>query len=515
MLKISMNADNFSVLQATYALHETEIITLRERVLTLEEENARLKEQLALQQKNQFDKKSEVSKTDPLEEEPPSVHTVAAHQRTRKPRGNRFDTSELPRHTVIHDLSETQRHCACCHEALHKIGEEVSEQVEIIPTRYCVIEHVRLKYGCRQCDTIVMADKPPAPIPKAAAGASLLADILIGKYHAHLPLYRQSKLMRDHQLNIPDNTLGNWVMQSGEGLMPLYDALWIILKSSYLQVDETPVKVLKTNKKGYIWTYYARLMKLVVFEFSETRAGKVAEERLRNFIGLLQTDGYAGYKKLHKRTTIIGLGCITHARRKFADIIKISNDKQGIASEMIERLKPLYALEARLKDGNATFHTRKRLRQKIAYPLLKEIKRWLCQQRPQIPPNSKLGDAITYFFNQWPYLIAYTRHGTAEIDTNGVERKIREIALGRRNWLFIGNKNSGKVHALFYSLVLSCVLNTINPRVYLHYVLTKVHELRRGEIDPRTLLPDKIDCAILQKFSDEQIEFAKKMMNHP
>lgn len=504
---------NETELRLAYDTQCTEIISLRERVSELEVELAQLKEQLNLRKQRQFGKKTEADHSDS-----PSTgtQTVASYTRSKRGRGSRFDISGLPRHTVIHDLPEEQKQCTCCKQALHVIGQEVAEQVEIIPARYCVIEHVRMKYGCRACDKIVMADKPMAPIPKCAAGASLLTDVLVNRYFAHLPLYRQAKLMHSQQLLVPDNTLGNWVMKSGEALMMMHDALWGILKQRYLQVDETPVTVLESDKKGYIWSYYAPHVGsgLVVFEFSETRAGAVAEARLHDFNGLLQTDGYNGYVNLRKqKPRVIGLGCITHARRKFDEVIKISGDHNGIAAEMLKKLQPLYYLEAHMRTLRCNFHTKKRLRQKVAYPQLTEIHRWLKQQRHHVLLKSQLGKAIDYTLKQWPYLIAYTRHGMAEIDTNYVENKIREIALGRRNWLFIGNPNSGKIHALFYSLVLSCVLNKLNPRVYLHYLLTQVHKLRKKEIDPTTLLPDRIDREKINLFIEDQISFAKKFFN--
>lgn len=510
-----MSQSEFEKLEAAYTLRGVELYELREKVSILEEEITRLKALLKLQQERQFGKKSEVSPT-PDNGQASGVTHVSSHVR-RKKCGRQLDTSLLPRHTVIHDLPESEKICKCCHLPLHHIGQDVSEQLEIIPSRYCVIEHIRMKYGCRPCDSIVMAPKPPAPIPKAIAGASLLTDIILGKYQYHLPLYRQSKIMKSYGLDIPDNTLGNWVMQSGDGLLKVYDALWVILKNRYLQVDETPVKVLETNKKGYVWTYYAPHVGagkgLVVFEFSETRGGTVALERLKPFTGLLQTDAYAGYVELCKREGIVGLGCFSHARRKFSEVVKVTGDRQGIGAEMIERMKPLYALEARMREMRVTFYTRKRLRQKIARPIIKDIYKWLRSLLPTIPPKSQLANAISYTLNQWPRLVAYCRHGMAEIDTNNVENKIRDIALGKKNWLFIGNKNSGKMHALFYSLVMSAVLNSLNPRVYIHYLLTKIHELRRGEIDPLTLLPDRIDCKALEQFAVEQIAFGKKIMN--
>ena len=535
-----MSQSTFEILAAAYALKHVETNELREKIVTLEEENTRLRELLKLQQTGLFGAKSESSalqrephSTDttaaqqpPNQILPPIVQHIAAHTRLKKC-GRQLNTAELPRYQIIYDLPDDQKTCSCCRWALHFINKESSEKLEIIPVRYCIVEYIRMKYGCRTCQTIVMSPVTAlAPIIKGMAGASVIADVILNKYHYHLPLYRQSKIMKSHGIDIPDNTLGNWIMKSGDGLLPLYDAFWVILKSRYLQVDETPVKLLKPDKKGYLWSYYAPHIQqekdqtrcgqrggLVVFEMSESRRGTVATERLENFSGLLQTDGYAGYNTLREREGIVGLGCLTHARRKFNDVIKITNDKNGIAAEMIERIKPLYALEARMKEAKLLFHTRKRLRQKIAWPLLKNIHQWLRSVKSDVPPKSKLADAIHYTLSQWRFITAYVRHGMAEIDTNGVENKIRDIALGKKNWLFIGHKESGKIHALFYSLIISAVLNEINPRVYIHYLLTKIHDLRKKTIDPITLLPDRIDQAQLEQFAKDQIAFGKKILD--
>ena len=524
-----MNKKDFEKLQEAYTMRGIAMHQLHERVLSLEEENARLKELLRLQQERLFGKKSEASSsilnslasatdgassTEPTPE--PKTIVIASHVRHIPPRGNRqLNSNNLPKYTVVHDLPDSEKNCSYCGGALHVIGQDKSEQLEIIPVQYCMIEHIRLKYGCRPCDSIVMAPKALAPLPKAIAGASLLTDVALSKYQYHLPLYRQSKIMQSYGITISDKTLANWVMSSGDALLKIYEAMWVILKRRYLQVDETPVKVLETNKKGYVWAYFAPNVGkgLVVFEFSLTREGSIAAERLKTFHGLLQTDGYSGYASLRQRDGIVGFGCISHTRRKFSEVVKISGDKQGIAAEMIERMKPLYALEARLREAGADHRTRKRLRQKIARPILKDMHRWLRSIKDRVLPKSKLGNAIVYTLKQWPYLIAYLRHGMAEIDTNYVENKIRDIALGKKNWLFIGNDDCGKIHALWYTLIISSIINDLNPRVYIHYILTKVHELRRGEIDPSTLLPDRINIKELERFSAEQIEFGKKMLS--
>ncbi|MGI9214654.1 MAG: IS66 family transposase, partial [Gammaproteobacteria bacterium] len=303
---------------------------------------------------------------------------------------------------------------------------------------------------------------------------------------------------------------------AGEALIPIYEAYWeIITSSNYLQVDETPVKILNPNKKGYLWTYFAPLVGegLVVYELALTRASQVVDERLANFKGLVQTDGYSGYNGLRKNKYITNLECMSHTRRKYDMVLKITNNKEGIAAEMIERLKPLYALEKRMREAGINFHTRKRLRQKYAKPLLKEIYKWLKKIKNQVPPKSKLMEAINYTLNQWKYLIVYLKHGQAEIDNNWIENKNRPVALGRRNWLFMGNNESGKINALWFTFVESALINNLNPRIYIHYLLTQIHAVRQKTIDVKTLLPHTIDRAVLEKFAIEQMKIAKEVFN--
>lgn len=529
-----MLKSDFDRLLEAYDLRIKETRQLQQRILTLEEENARLKELLRLQTSRLFGKSSEgsaapdvpsvtqecdaESTTTPAPPEETKTIEISKHVRVIKPRGKRqTDNHEIPTFTVIHSLSPDEEICACCNNHLHIMGQDKSKQLEIIPVQYCFIEHVRLKYACRSCETVVMAPKPPAPLPKAIGGPSLLTDVIVSKYQYHLPLYRQSKIMKSHGVTVSDKTLANWVIELGKALMPMYEAMWVILQNRYLQVDETPVKVLDTNNKGYIWAYYAPNMQqgLVAFEFQRTREGRHVQERLKSFNGLLQTDGYAGYDALRQRKGITGFGCLTHARRKFKEVVKIKGQHQGIAAEMIQRLQPLYELEARMRDmPDITHRTRKRLRQKIAWPILKKIHQWLRLVSHGVPPKSQLGKAMTYTLNQWHWLTAYTRHGMAEIDTNHIENNIRTIALGKKNWLSIGNEDCGKIHALWYTLIISAMINDLNPRVYIHYLLTKIHDIRRGVIDPISLLPDRIDIKALESFAREQIEIGRAILNN-
>lgn len=512
-------------LEDAYSLHleltkaKKEIDSLQNKNQALEQEIARLKEQLQLAQQRHFGKKNETGdivaqpEATTAEAEEVTVSAYTRKKKTKKHHGRVLDTTALPRFTISHDIEDTNKHCCHCHGPLHLIGKDTSEQLEILPQRFYIAEHIRYKYGCRDCEKMMMAPKEPAPIPKSLAGASLLTEVIINKYHAHLPLYRQSKMIENFGLLIPDNTLGNWVMQVGDGLMLLYDAFWQSVQRGYLQVDETPVKVQKPDKKGYLWCYLAPLVGLVIFEMSLTRSSSVVENRLVQFKGLLQTDGYFGYNGIRKKKDVTGLGCGTHARRKYVEVFKVSKDSNGIAAQMIEKLKPLYALEERMRSLGCNFHLRKRLRQKIAWPIWKGIHYWLIKIRPQVSPKSQLAQAVDYTLKQWPYIIRYLRHGMAEIDTNWVENEIRNVALGKKNWLHIGNEDSGKVHALFYSLVGSAILNGINPRVYIHYLITQIHNLRLKKVDPASLLPHKIDKNILQTFCNQILAEGKKVLN--
>jgi transposase len=510
-----LGKDN-SILKKTVSSLEQDKKTLEQLVLDL-------KERVALLTQEQFGKSSEshldTVTPDDNQKDPDGDELVLieAHQRKKpkkkKERGRRIDTSGLPRHRIVHDLDEDKRCCDGCGHDLKHIGESISEQIECIPQLIYVEEHVRPKYTCPDCTSIVMADKPLSPIPKGLAGARLITETILAKYQNHMPLYRQSKVLSSYGVDIPDNTLGNWLMTVGEGLLPLMNPLWeAMISSQYLQVDESPIKLLCQKKKGYIWCYVSPAKKIVIFELALSRSSEVVNTRLKDFQGVLQTDGYAGYTHQRQRKDITGISCLTHARRKFSDIVKSTQDKQGVAAQVIEQMKPLYALESMLREQKADHRTRKHFRQKVAWPIMKKLHRYLRMMRPRVPPKSALGKAISYSLNQWQYIIAYLRHGLAEIDTNLVENQIRPIALGRKNFLFMKDEKSGSKNALYFSLIGCCILNNINPRLYIHYLLTKIHDIRRGDIEISDLLPNTIDHKILEDFAGEQMRYVKETL---
>ena len=341
-----------------------------------------LEEQFKLSRQRQFGESSEVSPQQlPLnifnaEETPTAIEatlpatekeTVTYTRQKPAKKGRLIDTSHLPRQTIVHDLKEEEKNCGDCQHALQKIGEDKKEQLEVIPQQLYVVEHVHPKYTCRHCDTIKMAPKKLSPIPKSMAGASLLATVIVNKYENHLPLYCRAKMLKSRGTNIPDVTLGNWVMQCGEALLPLADAHFAdITQTDYLQVDETPVQVLKPHKKGYLWGYLTPQLNAVMFEFSLSRSSAVVEKRLQHFSGKLQTDGYSGYQGLRQQSRIIALACFAHVRRKFMDIIKLAPNKPGKAQEAVIMINQLYHLETQAKEHQLNSLQRQRWRQQHA-----------------------------------------------------------------------------------------------------------------------------------------------------
>jgi len=503
-----MSTQKVAILESLLAEKNSNILDLTSKIISLEKELTWFKEQFKLAQQRKFGRSSETSPYVQMEivfneagcsqpvPEKEEVETIHYTRKKTKSRGRRLDTSKLPREQQIHDLTEEEKICSCGCQ-LKKIGEDISEQIERIPEHVKVIEHIRPKYACPSCETIQSAPKPECPLPKCMATAGFIADVIIKKYEHHLPLYRQSKILLQDGLDIPDNTLGNWVMGAAEALDPLKEVAQQQFSTiRILQADETPVKVLKPDKQGYLWAYHScePSNRFIFVEFSLTRSGENVNRRLKDYKGLLQTDGYSGYNEQKRKAEITHFGCWDHARRKFVDVIKINgNNKAGKAGEMLEIINQLYEVEREARDKS--FIERKHIRQEKSKRLIELI--YSKVTKINAPLQSALGKAVQYLLNQWPYLSNYIDYGEIEISNCWIENQIRPFALGRKNWLFVGNEESANKSALLYSLIQTCKLNQINPRSYLRYVLNQVHKMRRKEIDPETLLPQFIDKSLL------------------
>jgi len=502
----------------TYAIEEME--SIRKDNLYLSEENKLLKlkiealekqvslltEQLRLLNLRLFGKKTEQQpEPDQIFDEDPDADTedpdgatttVTAHERKRRSVGRKIDTSKLPREQVIYELTAEEKTCSCG-GMFKKFGEDTSEQLEYIPAQIKVIEYICSKYSCTYCESVKTASKPEMPMPKCMAAPSLVTAVIIQKFEHHLPWYRQSKIFAQDGIDIPDNTICNWFLQAGEILEPLSKVFNDQLNhSGLLQIDETPVKVLHKKTKAYMWCYHSCNPdnKFVLFEYNNSRSSKVLNDNLKNYQGIIQADGYAGYIALGKKPGVVSLICWAHCRRKFAEVVKISN-KTGKAHEMVVLISELYKIESDARELKLDPSARKKLRQQKTPPILQKIRK--LAKAITASSKSALGKAVFYLLDHWRALVMYVKYGEAEIDNNWVENKIRPFALGRKNWMFIGNERAGITAAFFYSILQTCRMHNIDARKYLIYILFQAGKMRRNEIDPRSLLPQFIDKKLL------------------
>lgn len=433
--------------------------------------------------------------------------TIAGY--TRKKSGRKALPSHLPREQIIHDLSDAEKICQCGCQ-MHKIGEDKSEQLEWVPAQVKVIEHVRIKYGCRSCEECVKyAPLPKLPIPKSIATPGLLAEILISKYQDHLPLYRQETILQRMGVDIARTTLSNWMIRCGELLQPLIPLLKEdIINYHYIQADETTLQVLnepgrENTSKSYMWVFKGGPPDKpgVIFEYQPTRAGIVAEVFLKDFTGALQTDAHSGYMRFKAHTHIELYLCWVHARRRFADIVKANKNKIGKAHMAINFIAKLYAVEKESRENKFTFEQRKNLRQNKSLPILNKFKVWLDDSAKTVPPSSPIGGAIDYTLKHWTELIKYVDNGVVEIDNNGIENLIRPFALGRKNWLFCNSVQGVMAGAVIYSLIQTCKLNKIEPYAYFKYVLAHIRAWDKNNL--KQLLPQYVDqLALIQAYTN-------------
>ena len=465
---------------------------------------SRLLEQLKLARLKRFGQSTEKQLTlfdeadqplPPETQETLSTEDNDTSPKKRKSKGRRPLPDHLPVEEIVHDVPESDKHCACGHTR-HRMGEEVSEQLKYIPAKLVVVRHIRPKYGCRVCEEgVKIAPMPLLLLPKSIATPELVAQTILSKYADHVPLYRQEQQWKRLGIDLPRNSCGGWLMKVSELCEPLWHLLKEdIIKSSYAQADETPVLVLKTGsakkrKKGYMWCYRSHPPNgpsSICFEYQPSRSGTYAAEFLKGFKGYLQTDMYQGYRQLVKdNTDIIHVGCMAHARRYFADIVKV-HKTPGLAHEAIKFFKALYALERDVKD--VSIEERYQIRQEKSKPILDTFKEWLDTSIQTVPDQFAIGKAIHYCLKHWTELTNYMKDGMLHIDNNLVENNIRPFALGRRNWMFAGSPKGAKAGAIFYSLLATCKAHRINPEHYFVKMLAQIRHCQTID-DFRQLLP--------------------------
>jgi transposase len=390
--------------------------------------------------------------------------------------------ADLPRSEHRHEPASMTCGCGC---ALKRIGEDVAEKLDYVPGVFTVERHVRGKWVCTECETLVQAPVAPHVIDKGIPTAGLLAQVLIAKFVDHLPLYRQEAIFGRAGLAIPRSTLAQWVGTCGVQLQALVDALREeLLTHAVLHADETPVAMLKPGNgkthKAYLWSYCTTSfnpMRAVVFDFAESRSG----ENARDFLGIdtdvpdsgwhgtLVCDDYSGYKAGFAHG-VIEAGCLAHARRKFHELWV--NHQSVIGEQALEFFRKLYDVERDVK--NMAPDERRRLRQEQAVPIANRFKDWLEAQRSRVPDGSATAKAIDYSRGRWIALTRYLDDGNLPCDNNWVENQIRPIAIGRSNWLFAGSLRAGKRAAAIMSLVHSAKMNGHDPYAYLKDILERL-----------------------------------------
>lgn len=417
---------------------------------------------------------------------------------TRRARGGRAALPpELPRVEIIHDLPEAQKHCPVDGTPLKLIGQEVSEQLDIIPAKIQVIRHVRLKYACGGCqENVQLAALPPQPLPKSNASPALLAYIATAKYQDGLPLYRQEKSFSRLNIELPRNTLARWMLGLGELVSPLLEQLRAhLLKSPLIHMDETTLQVntepgRAASSTSYMWVQRGGPpgQQVVLFDYEASRSGQVPLRLLHGFAGALLTDGYEGYAQAVRQYGLTHAGCWAHARRKFIEAQKLQpkGKRGGRADQAIRLIAQLYGVEKQAKWLSAD--ERHALRQTHSRPVIEQIKHWLEQSLHQVPPKSVLGKALHYLHGQWSKLTAFLDDGHIPLDNNPAENAIRPFVIGRKNWLFSHTPRGAHASATLYSLLETAKANGLEPHDYLLDVLTRLPAVKSDE-DLGALLP--------------------------
>ena len=411
-----------------------------------------------------------------------------------RPRAGR---QPLPEHLPRIEHRHEPESCTCgqCGKDLIKIGEDISEQLDVEPARFFVHRHIRPQYACRACETVSAAPIPPAVIDGGMAAIGLYVWLIIGKYMDHLPLYRLEQIAARERVILSRSTLAEWVGRIGVALQPLADRLaMLLLERAVLHADETPVAQLDPGKgktkRAYLWAYRSNVLEtgppIVVFDYQTSRAGQHARDFLSGWQGHLMVDDFAGYKSLFTKG-VTELGCLAHARRKFFDLHAANSNPMAL--EALNRIAALYAIETQGKDLDVAARTQ--LRQDKALPLLQSMHEWLLQIRVTVANGGGTAKAIDYSLRRWTALSLYATDGGLPIDNNPVENIIRPIAIGKKNWLFVGSERAGKRAAAIQSLLATAKLNGLDPAAWLRETLEKLPTCLNNQID--SLLPLRKD----------------------
>jgi len=483
---------------------QSKVVSLQEQLnLALARRYAASSEKLSPDQIRLFDEaEAETQASAPAEDE-----TVTVPAYTRRKRGRKPLPAALPRLEVIHDLPEAERVCPHDGNPLAEIGEVTSEQLDIIPARIRVIRHIRKQYACSCGQCIRTAALPPQPIPKSLASPGLLAHITVSKYQDALPLHRQEAILSRIGVDLPRATLANWMIQAGQLIQPVINLLRDrLLAYDVLQMDETPVQVLqepgrRAQSESYLWLQRGGPPEqpVVLYDYDPGRGQEVPKRLLAGYRGYLQTDGYDGYNAVVAVNGLTHVGCMAHARRKFDEAVKAQgkNKSAGKAQRGLALIRNLYRVEKQARK--LVPEARHAHRQRHARPVLDELRAWLDEALPQVPPASATGKALNYLHNEWHKLVRYLEDGRLEIDNNGAENAIRPFVLGRKNWLFSASVKGVQASANLYSLIETAKANGLEPYAYLRHLFTEL---------PKAETVEAIEALLPGNLSKDQIRIS-------
>lgn len=415
---------------------------------------------------------------------------VAEHERkVRKP----IDTSKLEvRETHIYPESINL-------EEYTELDPEIHDELALIPAQMYIARTIRHKYVLKSSlqmenpdrQAFEIAPLPESPIYKSMASASLLADIIIQKYFYHLPFYRVIQKYKELGVTISDSTINDWFAAVCEKLKVLYDRLREeVMASEYIQVDESTVPVIDNEKhrtvKGYMWDVLDCISGMNFFHYDNgSRSKETARKLLCNYHGTMQCDGYEVYNQFESMGIKV-LGCWAHVRRKYTEAL---DENARLATEAIVYIKKLYKVESEADEQGLTPEQRCEKRKKESYPVIREFERWLIDTDRKVLNSSRMGKAIAYTYSLLPRLSLYVTDGRYNIDDNPIERTVRPLAVGRKNWLFCGNKASAYRAAIVYSLMSCCRTSDVDPRIWLEDILNRLPEYQKKGKDVSELLP--------------------------
>lgn len=487
----------------TAASLPTHVPTLQQLVLEQQHMIETLKEELRLMLRRQFGPRHEAVNLDQMGlfakpddtstvievteqvSEPCRRETVQTLHTERKQAIRLLKT--LPREIRVVDIPDAEKVCGCCGGALHRFGEESSEQLHYLPAVLKIIETRRQKYACGHCHGEVKRAKDDARalFPKSMASASLLAYLSVSKFCDGLPLYRISKRLNRLGIELSHGLMSGWLVEAGCLLDPLIARLAEAVKATgHVFTDDTilplqnDVPERNSTLQSRLWVYASGLRNsqpLEVYQFSRTRSRDAPAAFLSDYQGYLQADAYPGYDALYASGDIKEVACLAHARRKFVEVAALLKEP-GRPHAALAFIRKLYRIERRIRTLSDA--ERYRVRQAESVPILAEFKAWLDEQINAVLPKSALGQAVSYALKNWDALTRYTEHGQLEADNNYAERCMRPVAVGRKAYLFVGSERAGRAAANYYSLIESCKLNRVNPLNYMNYVFSHLCDKR-------------------------------------